>query len=130
MDLFRATIARLERAKIAKTWASLKIDAGLAYDLVRRSFWYRLSHTNTLNREQRAESPAPEFISMGIYVDRRNQPQAGDIFELDDTLIPVPDVFLKLAKATELWYHCMPLYGIANCLTKDVGLRGFKFEFF
>ncbi|ELR07478.1 hypothetical protein GMDG_08447 [Pseudogymnoascus destructans 20631-21] len=111
MDLFRATIARLERAKIAKTWASLKIDAGLAYDL-------------------RAESPAPEFISMGIYVDRRNQPQAGDIFELDDTLIPVPDVFLKLAKATELWYHCMPLYGIANCLTKDVGLRGFKFEFF
>ena len=41
MELFRSTIARLDRAKIAKTWAPPKMDAGLAYDLVRHSVRHR-----------------------------------------------------------------------------------------
>lgn len=38
MKLFKATIARLQEAKIARTWAPPKMEAGLAYSLVRQSF--------------------------------------------------------------------------------------------
>ncbi|KFZ07603.1 hypothetical protein V501_06292, partial [Pseudogymnoascus sp. VKM F-4519 (FW-2642)] len=102
MDLFRATIVRLEKAKKAGTWVPPNMDAGLAYDLG-------------------AETPAPEFISMGIYVDL-NQPQAGEKPEppknKQHASAALPALFLKLAKATELFYHTMPDHEIRDCLPK------------
>lgn len=40
MELFEATIARLQKAKIAGTWAPPKMEAGLAYNLVSQSIRY------------------------------------------------------------------------------------------
>ncbi|OBT97443.1 hypothetical protein VE01_04416 [Pseudogymnoascus verrucosus] len=111
MDLFRATIARLEKAKKAGTWVPPMMGAGLAYDL----------------------TPAPEFISMGIFIDL-NQPQPGEKpqppknKEHASTILPV--LCMKLAKATELFYHTMPDHEMRDCLPKYAKTWGYLYRFF
>ncbi|OBT88389.1 hypothetical protein VE02_02295 [Pseudogymnoascus sp. 03VT05] len=113
-DLFRATIARLEKAKIAQIWIPPKMDAGLAYDLG-------------------AETSAPEFISMGIHIDL-NQPQPGENPKPQKNGLrastDLPASCFKLAKATELIYHTMPDHEIRDCLPKHAKTSGYLYRLF
>jgi hypothetical protein len=70
---------------------------------------------------------------MGIYVDV-NQPQPGEKPEppknKQHASTTLPALCMKLAKATELFYHTMPDHEMRDCLPKYAKTWGYVYRFF